>query len=96
MDRTSGAGALAYTVDGQGYVLHVREVTAAAVAMHPAARPARSPAALLSPLAWEPLQRFLAWGAREGMTAAELLDMYRAGAGCDGRTTTERRGTTWR
>jgi len=31
----------------------------------------------VSPLTWEPLQRLLAWGAREGMTAAELLDTCR-------------------
>jgi len=33
---------------------------------------------LVAPLTWEPVQRLLAWGAREGMTAAELLDSCRA------------------
>ncbi len=73
----SGDG-LAYTVDGQGRVLRVREVTP------PDAPTARADAAppvalrtLVSPLTWEPVQRLLAWGAREGMTAAELLDTCR-------------------
>ncbi len=73
-------GAFAYTVDGQGLVLSVREAT-------PTPDPARGrvdaapPVALrtlVAPLTWEPVQRLLAWGAREGMTAAELLDTCRA------------------
>jgi len=32
----------------------------------------------VAPLTWEPMQRLLAWGAREGLTAAELLDSCRA------------------
>ncbi len=73
------AGTLAYTVDGQGFVLSVREATA------PDPAPSRADAAppvalrtLVAPLTWEPVQRLLAWGAREGMTAAELLDTCRA------------------
>ncbi len=72
-------GGLAYTVDGQGLVLSVRET------MLPDLDTARADAAppvalrtLVAPLTWEPVQRLLAWGAREGMTAAELLDTCRA------------------
>ncbi len=59
-------GSLAYTVDGQGLVLSVREATP------PDATPARSGAdatphvalrTLVAPLTWEPMQRLLAWGA---------------------------------
>ncbi len=71
--------ALAYTIDGQGLVLTVQE------GQLPAVPPPRSAAShaplgsLLCPLTWEPLQRLLVWGAREGLTAAELLDTCRAG-----------------
>jgi len=82
MNRWSG-GNLAYTVDGQGLVLSVREATATPPDPTPA--PARADAAppvalrtLVAPLTWEPVQRLLAWGAREGMTAADLLDTCRA------------------
>jgi len=80
MDHRIG-GSLAYTVDGQGRVLSVREATP----LDPT--PARSGAdapphvalrTLVAPLTWEPMQRLLAWGAREGLTAAELLDSCRA------------------
>jgi len=78
MDQRAG-GRLAYTVDGQGLVLSVREATP------PGPATARADAAppivlrtLVAPLTWEPVQRLLAWGAREGMTAAELLDTCRA------------------
>ncbi len=78
MDYGTG-GTLAYTVDGQGFVLSVREATA------PDAPTARADApppvalrTLVAPLTWEPVQRLLAWGAREGLTAAELLDSCRA------------------
>jgi len=75
------AGALAYTVDGQSRVLSVRE----AIATDPAtARADTAPPValrtLVAPLTWEPLQRLLVWGAREGMTAAELLDTCRTTA----------------
>ncbi len=77
--RQALAGGLAYSVDGQGLVLRVREashlVTAPQRDDRAQAQP--SPQALVSPLTWEPLQRLLAWGAREGMTAAELLDTCR-------------------
>ncbi len=73
------AGTLAYTIDGQGRVLRVRE------APPPDAPTARAdtppPVALrtlVAPLTWEPVHRLLAWGAHEGMTAAELLDTCRA------------------
>jgi len=73
------AGTLAYTIDGQGRVLRVREATP------PDPIPARADATppvalrtLVAPLTWEPMQRLLAWGAREGLTAAELLDSCRA------------------
>ncbi len=78
MDHGS-EGAFAYTVDSQGRVLSVREAT------FPDPTTARANAAppvalrtLVAPLTWEPVQRLLAWGAREGMTAAELLDTCRA------------------
>ncbi len=71
--------AFAYTVDSQGRVLSVREAT------FPDPTTARANAAppvalrtLVAPLTWEPVQRLLAWGAREGLTAAELLDTCRA------------------
>ncbi len=71
------AGGLAYTVDGQGVVLRVREASRRVTALRRDDRAQPSPQALVSPLTWEPLQRLLAWGAREGMTAAELLDTCR-------------------
>ncbi len=78
MDQRAG-GSLAYTVDDQGLVLSVR------AAMPPEPATARTDApppvalrTLVAPLTWEPVQRLLAWGAREGMTAAELLDTCRA------------------
>ncbi len=72
-------GTLAYTVDSQGRVLSVREATL----LDPATMGADAPPhgalrTLVAPLTWEPVQRLLAWGAREGMTAAELLDSCRA------------------
>ncbi len=87
MDQGTGA-ALAYTVDSQGRVLSMREAT------FPDPTTARANAAppvalwtLVAPLTWEPVQRLLAWGAREGMTVAELLDTCRAAT----RSTTRRR-----
>jgi len=72
-------GAFAYTVDGQGLVLSVREVTPSdLVPTRADAPPPVSLRTLVAPLTWEPVQRLLAWGAREGMTAAELLDTCRA------------------
>ncbi len=78
MNQRAG-GSLAYTVDGQGLVLSVGEATP------PDLTPARADTTphvalrtLVAPLTWEPVQRLLAWGAREGMTAAELLDTCRA------------------
>jgi len=72
-------GAFAYTVDGQGLVLSVREATASDPARGRADAPPPVPLrTLVAPLTWEPVQRLLAWGAREGMTAAELLDTCRA------------------
>jgi len=71
------AGGLAYRVDGQGLVRDVRERTASVAATHPTVKPPASLGRLVSPLAWEPLQRLLSWGAREGMTVAELLDTCR-------------------
>lgn len=89
-------GSLAYTVDGQGLVRAVCETTRAATDTR-ATVPARAtPPVLLCPLTWEPLHRLLAWGAREGMTAADLLDACRAGASRDGRKTANGRGSTWR
>ena len=71
--------ALAYTIDGQGLVLTVQEGQAL-VAPSPRSAASHAPlGSLLCPLTWEPLQRLLAWGAREGLTAAELLDTCRAG-----------------
>ncbi len=72
------AGTLAYTVDGQGRVLSVREATPPdpAIARADAAPPVAL-RTLVAPLTWEPVQRLLAWGAHEGMTAAELLDTCR-------------------
>ncbi len=90
------ASGLAYSVDGQGLVRDVRERTAPVVATHPTAKPPASLGHLLSPLAWEPLQRLLSWGAREGMTVAEMLDACRVGARHDGRQTTHKRRSTWR
>ncbi len=84
-------GMLAYTVDGQGLVLSVREATPTPPDPAPARTDAAPPVALrtlVAPLTWEPVQRLLAWGAREGMTAAELLDTCRA-ATCP--PTTQRR-----
>ncbi len=89
--RQALAGGLAYTVDGQGVVLRVREASRRVreasrrvreasrrvTALRRDDRAQPSPQALVSPLTWEPLQRLLAWGAREGMTAAELLDTCR-------------------
>ncbi len=73
------AGSLAYTVDGQGLVLSVREATLPDPATTRSdAPPHVAPRTLVAPLTWEPVQRLLAWGAREGMTAAELLDTCRA------------------
>ncbi len=93
MDRWSG-GNLAYTVDGQGLVLHVREATASPPDPAPARTDTAPPVALrtlVAPLTWEPVQRLLAWGAREGMTAAELLDTCRAAT--RPTTTRQRRST---
>ncbi len=70
--------ALAYTVDSQGRVLCVWEATAVDPATARAeAAPPIALRTLVAPLTWEPVQRLLAWGAREGMTAAELLDTCR-------------------
>jgi len=80
MDHRRG-GRLAYTVDGQGLVFSVREAPATPPDPAPARADAPPPVALrtlVAPLTWEPVQRLLAWGAREGMTAAELLDTCRA------------------
>ncbi len=78
MDHRRG-GTFAYTVDGQGLVLSVREATASDPARGRAdAAPPVPLRTLMAPLTWEPVQRLLAWGAREGMTAAELLDTCRA------------------
>jgi len=75
--RQALAGGLAYSVDGQGLVLRVREASHLVTAPQRDDRARPLPQALVSPLTWEPLQRLLAWGAREGMTAAELLDTCR-------------------
>ena len=80
MDHRRG-GRLAYTVDGQGLVFSVREAPATPPDPAPARADAPPPVALrtlVAPLTWEAVQRLLAWGAREGMTAAELLDTCRA------------------
>ena len=98
--RTRGArgqaqdGALAYTVDGQGLVLSVREAASpdTATARWDAAPPVAL-RTLVAPLTWEPVQRLLAWGAREGLTAAELLDSCRAATR---PATTRRRGRSTR
>ncbi len=89
-------GALAYAVDGQGIVLHVREVAASTATIPSTARPALAIGSLVSPLAWEPLQCLLSWGAREGMTAAELLDACRVGACQDRQKIANGRRSTWR
>jgi len=76
--RQAMAGGLAYTVDGQGRVLRVGEATPPDRATARAdAPPPVTLGTLVAPLTWEPVQRLLAWGAREGMTAAELLDTCR-------------------
>jgi len=85
------AGGLAYSVDGQGLVLRVREASHLMTATRREDRAQPSPQALVSPLTWEPLQRLLAWGAREGMTAAELLDSCRAATHQTTMTTRRRR-----
>jgi hypothetical protein len=85
------AGGLAYSVDGQGLVLRVREASHLVTATRREDRAQPSPQALVSPLTWEPLQRLLAWGAREGMTAAELLDSCRAATHQTTMTTRRRR-----
>ncbi len=78
MDHRIG-GALTYTVDGQGLVLSVREATPPDTATtRTDATPPVALRTLVAPLTWEPVQRLLTWGAREGMTAAELLDTCRA------------------
>ncbi len=78
MDYGTG-GTLAYTVDGQGLVLSVREATSPDTATTRTDTPPYvALRTLVAPLTWEPVQRLLAWGAREGMTAAELLDTCRA------------------
>jgi len=72
-------GAFAYTVDGQSFVLSVQEASPPDPATTRAdAPPPVALRVLVAPLTWEPVQRLLAWGAREGMTAAELLDTCRA------------------
>ncbi len=77
MDHRIG-GTLAYTVDGQGFVLSVRGATPPDTTLARAdATPPVALRTLVAPLTWEPVQRLLAWGAREGMTAAELLDSCR-------------------
>jgi len=77
MDHRIG-NALAYTVDGQGLVLSVREATPPDPATARAdAAPSIALRTLVAPLTWEPVQRLLSWGAREGLTAAELLDSCR-------------------
>ncbi len=93
MDHGTG-GTLAYTVDSQGLVLSVREATSCDTAT--ARAEATAPVALrtlVAPLTWEPVQRLLAWGAREGLTAAELLDSCRAATR---PPTTHRRGRSAR
>ncbi len=90
MDQRAG-GSLAYTVDGQGLVLSVRAATPPDPATARAdAAPPIALRTLVAPLTWEPVQRLLAWGAREGMTAAELLDTCRA-ATCPPTTRRQRR-----
>ena len=95
MDHGS-EGAFAYTIDSQGRVLSVREatpsppdpVTARAGAD---AAPPVALRTLVAPLTWEPVQRLLAWGAREGMTAVDLLDTCRAATRPTTHPTTRRR-----
>ena len=91
MDHGTG-GALAYTVDNQGRVLCVREATAVDATARADAPPPVALWTLVAPLTWEPVQRLLAWGAHEGMTAAELLDTCRAATRLP--TTTQRRRST--
>jgi len=78
--RARPAGAtLAYTSDGQGRVLAVQDAPPPDTALRRAdAAPPVTLRTLVAPLTWEPVQRLLAWGAREGLTAAELLDTCRA------------------
>ena len=87
----SGDG-LAYTIDGQGVVLRVREAPLPDRATARAdAPPPVTLGTLVAPLTWEPVQRLLAWGAREGLTAAELLDSCRAATHQTTMTTRRRR-----
>ena len=79
--RARPAGAtLAYTIDGQGRVLAVQDAPPPDTALirRADAAPPVTLRTLVAPLTWEPVQRLLAWGAREGLTAAELLDTCRA------------------
>ena len=86
------AGALTYTVDGQSRVLSVQEATPPDRATARAdAPPPVALRTLVAPLTWEPVQRLLAWGAREGLTAAELLDSCRAATHQTTMTTRRRR-----
>ena len=94
MDHRRG-GALAYTVDGQGLVLSVREAMTTPPDLARGRADDPPPVALrtlVAPLTWGPVQRLLAWGAHEGMTAAELLDTCRAATRLP--TTTQRRRST--
>ncbi len=77
MDPGTG-DALAYTVDRRGRVLCVWAATAVDAPVRADAAPPVALRTLVAPLTWEPVQRLLAWGAREGLTAAELLDSCRA------------------
>ncbi len=77
MDHGTGS-ALAYTVDSQGRVLRVRQATAVDATSRADAPSPVTLRTLVAPLTWETVQHLLAWGAREGMTAAELLDTCRA------------------
>jgi len=78
--RARPAGALlTYTSDGQGRVLAVQDAPPPDPALRRAdAAPPVTLRTLVAPLTCEPVQRLLAWGAREGLTAAELLDTCRA------------------
>jgi len=79
--RARAAGApLAYTLDGQGRVRAVQDAPPPDTALirRADAAPPVTLRTLVAPLTWEPVQRLLAWGAREGLTAAELLDTCRA------------------
>ena len=70
---------LTYTSDGQGRVRAVREAPPPDTALRRAdAAPPVTLRTLVAPLTWEPVQRLRAWGAREGLTAAALLDTCRA------------------